>query len=205
MHRRHGVASHRLFEGTIIEAVLTNRLDGHFSGPVNAMVTTAVYSQDRQRLLIPPGSRVLGEVQRVTTFGQQRLAVVFHRLIMPNGFTVNLDKFQGLNQIGETGLRDRVNRHYLQTFGVSLAVGAIAGIAQAQSRYGYDVNGTDAYQQGVAASLSQSSMRILDRYLNVLPTFTIREGHRIKVYLTDDLVMPAYADHPLSANLRATP
>jgi type IV secretory pathway VirB10-like protein len=178
-----------------LETVLTNRLDGSFSGPVNAMVTTAVYSHDHQRLLIPQGTRMLGEVQRVTTFGQQRLAVTFHRLIMPDGYSMNLDKFQGLSGVGETGLRDQVNRHYLQTFGVSLAVGAIAGIAQAQSRYGYDVSGEDAYRQGVASSLSQSSMRILDRYLNVLPTFTIREGHRIKVYLTNDVSLPEYEEH----------
>jgi type IV secretion system protein VirB10 len=127
---------------------------------------------------------------------------MFHRLIMPDGFSVNLDQFQGLNQIGETGLKDKVNRHYLQTFGMSLAVGAIAGVAQAQTRYGYDVNGTEAYQQGVASSLSQSSLRILDRYLNVLPTFTIREGHRIKVYLTNDLVLPAYDDQRRSTPVR---
>jgi type IV secretion system protein VirB10 len=194
-------AANRLFEGTIIETVLTNRLDGSFSGPVNAMVTTAVYSHDGQRLLIPQGTRILGEVQRVTTFGQQRLAVTFHRLIMPNGYSVSLDKFQGLSQVGETGLRDQVNRHYLQTFGVSLAIGAIAGIAQAQSRYGFEVSGTDAYRQGAASSLSQSSMRILDRYLNILPTFTIREGHRIKVYLTNDLSLPAYEDNRLPATM----
>ena len=194
-----------MFEGTVIETVLTNRLDGSFSGPVNAMVTTAVYSHDHQRLLIPQGTRVLGEVQRVTTFGQQRLAVTFHRLIMPNGYSVNLDKFQGLSQVGETGLRDQVNRHYLQTFGVSLAVGAIAGIAQAQSRYGFEVSGADVYRQGVASSLSQSSMRILDRYLNILPTFTIREGHRIKVYLTNDLSLPAYEVPSASSHDVRTP
>ena len=183
---------YRLFEGTILEGVLTNRLDGSFSGPVNVMLTTSVYSHDRQRLLIPQGTRILGEVQRVNSFGQQRLAVFFHRMIMPDGYSVSLDRFQGLNQIGETGLRDKVNRHYLQTFGVSLAVGAIAGLAQANTRYGFDVSGADAYRQGVSTSLSQSSLRILDRYLNILPTFTIREGHRIKVHLTNDMLLPEY-------------
>ena len=97
-------------------------------------------------------------------------------MIMPDGYSVSLDRFQGLNQIGETGLRDKVNRHYLQTFGVSLAIGAIAGLAQANTQYGIDVSGADAYRQGVSSSLSQSSLRILDRYLNILPTFTVREG-----------------------------
>ena len=193
--------TYRLFEGTIFEAVLTNRLNGSFSGPVNVMVTTNVYSHDHQHLLVPQGSRVLGEVQKVNGFGQQRLAVFFHRLIMPDGYAVSLDQFHGLNQIGETGLRDQVNHHYLEVFGVSLAIGAIAGIEQAGSNYGYSMGGVDAYRRGVSESLSQSALRILDRYLNVLPTFTVREGHRVKVFLSDDLLLPAYDRHRMPANL----
>jgi type IV secretory pathway VirB10-like protein len=192
---------YRLFEGTVLETVLTNRLDGSFSGPVNCMVTTNVYSKNRQHVLIPQGSRVLGEVRRVETFGDQRLAVAFHRLIMPDGFSVSLDKFPGLNQIGETGLVDQVNRHYLQVFGASLAIGAIAGLSQANTRYGFDASAADTYRQGAAASLSQSSLHILDRYLNVLPTFTVREGHRVKIYLTADLPLPAYEKHRIPDDL----
>jgi len=65
---------------------LTNRLDGSFSGPVNTLVTTNVYAPDHQTLLIPQGTRVLGEAKKVESVGQQRLAVVFHRFVMPNGF-----------------------------------------------------------------------------------------------------------------------
>ena len=192
---------HRLFEGTVLETVLTNRLDGSFSGPVNCMVTTNVYSHNGQHLLIPQGSRVFGEVRKIETFGEGRLAVTFHRLLMPDGYSVNLDQFRGLNQIGETGLKDQVNHHYMQTFGVSLAIGAIAGLSQANTSYGTNESAADAYRQGAATSLSQSSLRILDRYLNVLPTVTIREGHRVKIYLSDDLLLPAYDKHRMEDNL----
>ena len=128
------------------------------------------------------------------------MAVFFHRLIMPDGYSVSLDQFKALNQIGETGLRDQVNHHYLQVFGVSLAIGAIAGLGESNSRTGFDRTAADTYEQGVATSLSQSSLRILDRYLNVLPTFTIREGHRVKIYLSEDLWLPAYDRHSLSNN-----
>jgi type IV secretion system protein VirB10 len=191
----------RLFEGTVIETVLTNRLNGTFAGPVDVMVTTPAYSHDGQHLLIPQGSRVLGEVQRVTATGQQRVAVAFHRLIMPDGFAITLDQFKGLNQIGETGLKDKTDQHYIQIFGASLALGAIAGIEQAGASYGYNSSGLDLYRQGVAESLSSSATRILDRFLNVLPTITIREGHRIKIYLTNDLLIPAYENHRLPADL----
>jgi type IV secretion system protein VirB10 len=186
---------HVLYEGTILETVLTNRLDSTFSGPVNCMVTTNVYSPDGPTLVIPQGTRVLGEVKKLESMGQQRLAVVFHRLIRPDYSSVSLDQFHGLSQIGETGLLDQVNHHYLQIFGVSLAIGAIAGLAQANTHYGVDESAAEAYQQGVSSSLSQSSLHILDRYLNVLPTFTIREGQRIKVYLSQDLRIPAYNEH----------
>ena len=189
---------YRLFEGTILETVLTNRLTGSLAGPVNTMLTTDVYSHDRQHLLIPQGSRILGEVKPIANLAQQRLAVVFHRIIMPDGYSVSLDQFQGLNQIGETGLRDQVNHHYLEIFGVSIAIGAIAGLSQANTVYGITESATDEYRQGFATSLSQSSLRILDRFLNILPTFTIREGHRIKIYLAGDLQLPAYDRHKIS-------
>ena len=192
---------YRLFEGTVLETVLTNRLTGEFSGPVNCMVTTNVYSRDHQQLLIPQGSRVLGEATKVSAFGQQRLAVFFHRIVMPDGFSLSLDDFHGLSQIGETGLRDQVNHHYIQIFGTSLAIGAIAGLAQANTQYGFNTSALDNYRQGVSQSLSQSSLRILDRFLNVLPTFTIREGNRVKVYLSDDLLLPSYDRHKLPGDL----
>jgi type IV secretion system protein VirB10 len=137
----------------------------------------------------------------VEAFGEQRLAVTFHRLIMPDGYSRSLDKLQGLNQIGETGLLDLVNHHYLQVFGGSIAIGMIAGLSQANTSSGIDQTAQDAYRQGVATSLSQSSLRILDRYLNVLPTITIREGHRVKVYLSEDVLVPAYDKHRMPGDL----
>jgi type IV secretory pathway VirB10-like protein len=183
---------YRLFEGTVIDTVLTNRLDGTFTGPVNCLVSVPVYASDEQHLVIPVGSRVLGEARAVNSFGQTRLAVTFHRVLLPNGTSIDLNGFHGLNQIGDLGLQDQVNRHYAQIFGVSLAIGAIAGLAQAQSTVGIDASSFDAYRQGAAANVSQSSARILDRFLNLLPTVTIREGHRVKVYLANDLELPAY-------------
>jgi type IV secretion system protein TrbI len=181
-------------EGTIIEAVLTNRLDGTFVGPVNAMVTADVYAADRRHRLIPQGARLLGEAKAVTSTGQQRLAVTFHRLLLPDGTSVSLDQFKGLSQVGETGLADQVNHHYAQLFGVSIAIGAIGGLAQINTRAGVEATGSDLYRQGVGASLGQSSLHILDRFLNILPTITIREGQRVKVYLAADLTLPATED-----------
>src|SRR6185437_7842653 len=120
------------------------------------------------------GTNVLGEVRQVQGFGQRRLAVVFHRLIMPDGYSVDLDQFHGLNQLGETGLKDQVNNHYVQIFGASIALGLIAGAAESSvPNVGINETGSEAYRVGVASSMSQSSMRVLDRFLNVPPTLTI--------------------------------
>jgi type IV secretion system protein VirB10 len=182
----------RVLEGTVIETVLLNRLDGTFAGPVDCLVTTPVYSHDRQAVLIPAGARVLGTAAPVQAWGDSRLAVGFHRLVMPGGHTYSLDLFKGLDGIGETGLKDDVNRHYWHVFGASLAIGALSGLAQYNTR-GFDADSFgDTYRQAAGGSLASSGTRILDRFLNVLPTITIREGFRIKVYLTNDLDLPAY-------------
>jgi type IV secretion system protein TrbI len=184
-----------LFEGTILETVLINRLDGGFAGPVECLLSTDVYSSDRQHLLIPAGSKLLGETKKVDALGQTRLAVVFHHLLMPDGFSVSLDQFKGLNQIGDTGLRDQVNNHYLRIFGVSLAVGALGAVAEAGTAGSLNASSSDLMRQGFAASTAQSSAQILDKFLNIMPTVTIREGHRVKVYLSGDLALPDYNSH----------
>lgn len=190
-----------LFEGTILETVLINRLDGGFAGPVECLVSTDVYSNDRQHLLVPAGSKLLGETKKVDTFGQARLAVVFHRLLMPDGYSVSLDQFKGLNQIGDTGLRDQVNNHYLRIFGVSLAVGALGAVSEAGTGGAVSATSGDLMRQGFAASTAQSSAQILDRFLNIMPTVTIREGHRVKVYLAGDLALPDYLNHKMPSDL----
>lgn len=186
---------HRVAEGTLVDAVLTNRLDGSVAAPVNCLVTNPVYSHSGQHVLIPAGARILGETKPVQTFGESRLAVAFHRLLMPDGRSYGLNQFLGLNQIGDSGLRDRVNQHYLSTFGAAGAIGLISGLAQwlGTSRFaGGSGDRTVIIAGGAADATSQASLQVMNRFLNRLPTITIREGHRVKVYLTSDLELPAY-------------
>jgi len=193
--------TYMLFEGTILETVLINRLDGGFAGPVECLLSTDVYSNDRQHLLIPAGSKLLGETKKVDTFGQTRLAVAFHRVLMPDGYSVSLDQFKGLNQIGDTGLRDQVNNHYLRIFGVSLAIGALGAVAEAGTAGSLNASSSDLMRQGFAQSTAQSSAQILDKFLNIMPTVTIREGHRVKVYLSGDLALPDYSNHKMPSDM----
>jgi type IV secretory pathway VirB10-like protein len=189
-----------VFEGTTIDTVLVDRLDGEFAGDVKVMVTNPLYSEDRQHVLIPEGTFILGTVQKVSGLGQKRLALTFHRMLMPDKYSVDLDQFHGLDQAGESGIKDKVNNHYVEIFGASIALGVISGAAEATNlNEGYNESGTEAYKAGIASSLSQSSANVLDRFINIPPTITIRNGHRIKVYITQDMLLPAYENHDMSS------
>jgi len=190
-----------IYEGLTMDTVLMNRLDGDAVGPVKVLVSNPVYSHDRQHVLIPDGTIVLGEARKIGSsgFGQQRrLAVIFHRMIMPDGYSVDLDQFHGLDQIGEEGLKDKVNNHYLEVFGTSIALGVIAGAAQITQGGGvYGGSGPQVFTNGAASSVSQSATTILDHFIQIPPTITIREGDRVKVYFTQDLLLPAYENHTI--------
>ena len=190
-----------VYEGTVLDTILMNRLDGDAAGPVKVLVSEPLYSHDRQHVLIPDGTIALGEAKKIGAagFGQQRrMAIVFHRLIMPDGYSMDLDQFHGLDQIGEEGAKDKVNNHYLQIFGASIALGLVAGAGEIEQGGGtISTSGSQAFTTGAAGSVSQSATTILDRFMQIPPTITIREGHRIKVYFTQDMLLPAYANHTI--------
>ena len=177
----------RIYEGSFIEGVLVNQLNGDFPGPVLAAVSVPFYSADRQRIVIPRGARVIGSASAVAGQDQERLAVGFHRLIFPDGRWVSLE-FAGLNQIGAGALKDQVNRHYFSMFASVGAVGIISGLTlRGSNPYG---GGAEGFRAGAGQGLAQGATNILDRFLNRLPTITIRAGHRLRIWLTSDVLVP---------------
>ena len=172
----------RIYEGSFLEAVLLTQLTGDFPGPVLATVSVPFYSADRQRILIPRGARVVGTARAVQDPDQSRLAVAFHRLLLPDGSWIDLE-FTGLNQAGEGALQDQVDRHYFSTFAAAGAIGVVSGLALAGgSPFGL--------RAGVGQGLGQSATSVLDRFLNRLPTITIRAGHRLRIWFTSDVLVP---------------
>ena len=177
----------RIHEGSFLEAVLVTQLSGDFPGPVLAVVSVPFYSADRQRILVPRGTRVIGTAQAVSNQDQARLAVSFHRLIYPDGRWVSLE-LHGLNQVGEGALKDQVNRHYFSMFAAVGAVGVLSGLT-AQGGNPYE-GGVAGFRAGAGQGLGQSATQILQRFLNRLPTITIRAGHRLRVWFTSDVLVP---------------
>lgn len=185
---------YRVFEGTVFEGVLTNHIDGGFNGPMIVMLTTDYYSHDHQQLLLPQGTRLIGQVQSVSGAGQRKLFVTFNRAICPDGFSLDLTKFIGLDPLGTTGLATNVNNHYLSSFAAAAAVGGIGGLAQVGNS-GSVLDANTQIRNGISAQTAQESEQILNKFLNRLPVITVKEGSRARIYITQDILIPSYAEH----------
>ena len=189
-----------LLEGSVLETTLLTRLYSDFSGPVVAQTSAPTYTRNLQHVLVPAGSRVIGEAKRTEAFGQTRLVVVFHRLLMPDGFSVDLDQFSGISARGESALSDDVNHHYVQIFGSSIALGMLGGLSSLGASPA-NPTALDQFRLGAASSFGQSATHVLDKFTNILPTITIREGHRVRVWIAQDLTLPAYDAHAMPKDL----
>lgn len=177
----------RIYQGAFLEGVLLTQLSGDFPGPVLAMVSVPFYSRDRQRILVPRGARAVGTARRVAHSDQQRLAVTFDRLLLPDGRWVSLE-FRGLSQVGESALKDQVDRHYVSMFAAAGAVGVLSGLTlQGSNPHGGGIQG---FRAGAGQGFGLAATQILQRFLNRLPTITIRAGHRLRIWFASDVLVP---------------
>lgn len=185
---------HRVFEGQVFDAVTLNRVTSEMDSPVTVMLRTPIYAQDGVQVL-PAGSKVLGKTTHTQVAGVTRIGIPFHRLILPSGRFYALDHFEGLNEIGDAGLRGKVNRHYLETFGASAAVGVITGLSQSLGRLGTGHDSTIVnVGTGFGDSTSQAVNQTMQQLLNKPWTVTLMEGTRMKVHLNADLDLPEWRD-----------
>ena len=189
--------TYRLRAGTLLPCTQQLRINGAFPGNVNCLVSIPQYSTDGQHLLIPQNTLALGRVTKVGAQNQERLYVTFSSFIMPDGYTWQMKDSDALDQIGQTGLRDKVNHHYPQIFGAAVVIASISGLAQIGNYGNTTVNSGSQYRSGITQGLSESALRVLERFSNVLPTFLIREGARNNIYLTWNLWLPDYARHTM--------
>ena len=191
---------YRIFEGTVLEGVVTNHIDGGFSGPIMLDLTTDLYSHDHQQLLLPQGTRLLGTVQSVGNAEQRKMFVTFHRAICPDGFSLEFAKFIGLDQIGTTGLATKVNHGYLEAFAAAAAIGGLGGLAQIGNNGSVFTPSTEI-RNGISEESAQEGEQVLNHFLNRLPIITLKEGSRARVYIGTDLLIPSYAEHRVSPTL----
>jgi type IV secretory pathway VirB10-like protein len=185
---------YRVFEGTVFEGVVTNHIDGGLNGPILVMLTTDYYSHDHQQLLMPQGTRLIGTVQSVGNAQQRKMFVTFHRAVCPDGFSLDFDKYLGLDPLGTTGLATKVDHGYLMAFGAAAAVGGLGGLAQIGNN-GSVFTPSTQIRNGISEQTAQEGEQILNHFLNRLPVITLKEGSRTRVYVGRDILIPSYAEH----------
>jgi type IV secretory pathway VirB10-like protein len=191
---------YRVFEGTVLEGVVTNYIDGGLAGPILIMLTTDYYSHDHQQLLMPQGTRLIGTVQSVGNAQQRKMFVTFHRAVCPDGFSLQLDKYVGLDPIGTTGLATKIDHGYLQAFAAAAAVGGLGGLAQIGNS-GSVLSPSTQIRDGISEQSANEGEQILNHFLNRLPIITLKEGSRARVYIGTDILIPSYADHRVDPTL----
>jgi type IV secretion system protein VirB10 len=191
---------YRIFEGTVLEGVVTNHIDGGFSGPILVMLTTDYYSHDHQQLLMPQGTRLIGTVQSVGNAQQRKMFVTFHRAVCPDGFSLDFDKYVGLDPIGTTGLATKVDHGYLMAFGAAAAIGGLGGLAQIGNN-GSTLSASTEIRNGISEQSAAEGEQVLNHFLNRLPVITLKEGSRARVYVGRDILIPSYAEHRMDPTL----
>lgn len=190
----------RIFEGTILEGVVTNHIDGGFSGPILVMLTTDYYSHDHQQLLMPQGTRLIGTVQSVGNAQQRKMFVTFHRAICPDGFSLDFDKYIGLDQTGTTGLANKVSHGYFQAFAAAAAIGGLGGLAQIGNN-GSILDPSTEIRNGISEQSAVEGEQVLNHFLDRLPVITLKEGSRARIYVGRDILIPSYAEHRVDPTL----
>jgi type IV secretory pathway VirB10-like protein len=191
---------YRIFEGTVLEGVVTNHIDGGFSGPILVMLTTDYYSHDHQQLLMPQGTRLIGTVQSMGSAQQRKMFVTFHRAVCPDGFSLDFDKYIGLDPIGTTGLATKVDHGYLMAFGAAAAIGGLGGLTQIGNN-GSTLSASTEIRNGISEQSAAEGEQVLNHFLNRLPVITLKEGSRARVYVGRDILIPSYAEHRMDPTL----
>ena len=179
--------------GAVISAALITGIRSDLPGQITAQVTENIYDSPTGRiLLVPQGTRVIGQYDNNVQFGQSRVLLVWNRLIFPNGRSIVLERQPGADAEGYAGLQDGVDYHWwdlAKAAGLStlLSVGAELAVDN-------DDRLIQAIRNGGQDTINDAGQQIVRRQLNVAPTLTIRPGYPVRVIVTRDLVLEPYGE-----------
>ncbi|WP_154726015.1 TrbI/VirB10 family protein [Brevundimonas mediterranea] len=181
--------------GAVIPAALITGIRSDLPGQITAQVTENVYDSPTGRiLLVPQGTRLIGQYDNGVGFGQRRVLLVWNRLILPNGRSIVLERQPGADGEGYAGLEDGVDYHWWDlakaaALSTLLGVGAELATDQNDRLIG-------AIRDGAQDTINDAGQQIVRRQLNVQPTLTIRPGFPVRVIVTRDLVLEPYGATP---------
>lgn len=188
------ISPYEILAGTVIPAALVTGINSDLPGEIIATVTENVFdSVTGLHLLIPQGSKLLGDYDSQIAFGQRRVLMVWTRLILPEGASMVLDRLPGLDTTGKTGLEDGVDWHWRRLL-AGAALSTLVGVgAELASPDRNDANGRAviATRESAQETVNEVGQQITRRNLNVQPTLTVRPGFRFRVVVNRDLVLRA--------------
>ncbi len=194
----HVVPQQSLYElkrGSVIPATLITGINSDVPGRITAQVSQNVYdSATGHRLLIPQGTKLFGRYDSKVSFGQKRVLVVWTDIILPNGSTLQIGGMAGTDAEGYGGFNDKVNNHYLKTFGSAVMIALIGtGIDMAvpqSSTLATQDTASDAARRNFAETFGRVADRTIQRNMDVQPTLQIRPGYKFNVLVDQDIVFP---------------
>jgi type IV secretion system protein TrbI len=191
-HLENPVSRYVVQAGSVIAAALITGMRSDLPGEVTAQVTENVYDSPTGRyLVIPQGAKLIGTYDSQVAFGQDRLLLVWTRLILPNGGSIVLERQPAADRQGFNGLEDEVDQHWGRLF-MGAALSTVIGIGAELGSNANDSAVASALRQGSSNSLSQTGQQITQRNLNIQPTLTIRPGFPVRVIINRDLVLAAW-------------
>ncbi len=176
--------------GTVIPAALLTGIQSDLPGQVTAQITEHVYDTPTGNfLLIPQGSRLIGQYDSQISFGQKRVLLVWNRIMLPDGKSIVLERQQGADAQGFSGLEDEVDYHWGQLFRAAvlstlLGVGTEIGSSDDENEI------AKAIRESAQDTASDVGRQIVRRQLNIQPTLAIRPGFPVRVIVKRDMVMP---------------
>lgn len=177
--------------GAVIAAALITGIHSDLPGQITAQVTENIYDSPTGRiLLVPQGTRVIGQYNNSVQFGQSRVLLVWNRLIFPSGRSIVLERQPGADSEGYAGLQDGVDYHWWElakAAGLSTLLSVGAELATND-----DDRLIQAIRNGGQDTINDAGQQIIRRQLNVAPTLTIRPGFPVRVIVTRDLVLEPY-------------
>ncbi|GAB4393792.1 MAG: TrbI/VirB10 family protein [Gammaproteobacteria bacterium] len=181
-------ANYMLMQGRIIPAVLESAINTDLPGLVRAVVTRPVYGTHGARILIPRGSMLVGQYNSLIIHGQQRVFVVWTRLIRPDDIAIQLNASTA-DGLGRNGIAaDSVNTHFWQRFSEAALLSLLsAGVANVGVTSATQNNSASDYRNAVADSFQQAAGSSLDATLARKPTLSINAGAKINIFVNKDL------------------
>lgn len=187
---------YELKRGSVIPATLISGINSDLPGRITAQVSQNVYdSATGHRLLIPQGTKLLGRYDSKVSFGQSRVLVVWSDIIFPNGATLQIGGMAGTDAEGYGGFNDKVDNHYLKTFGSAVLIALIGtGIDMAvpqSSTLATQDTASDAARRNFAETFGRVADRTIQRNMDVQPTLEIRPGYNFNVLVDQDIVFPS--------------